>query len=306
MEEREQPVVEKEQSVVEKEQENKIKSAPTTTPSYSSRPNLCFHILSQSNYLYIPKVKKAKSDAHTKEKKRKRNRKQNAEVETHATVESVEGKNKDKSLARKPKPKPKEEVDLDEKSDGVVDHCHSNAEEIQDFHGHRDSDTGAVIKPCRSKKDKKKRKKEFQNSLEKGEGNNKQEEVYTISSGDDDCSKGMKKWIMEYHHNRPGLDALQHQIDEFITAHEEKLEESIIGYIPKETNRKTFGFDELKKAFHAKRSLAVEKKRERKEKEALAAEGGGRLLYTIKVERKLPILKLELLWVRLLKQLKFK
>jgi len=44
----------------------------------------------------------------------------------------------------------------------------------------------------RSKKGKKKRKKEVQNSLEKGEGYNNQKEVYTISSGDDDSSKGMK------------------------------------------------------------------------------------------------------------------
>ncbi|KAG4383892.1 hypothetical protein GLYMA_13G171200v4 [Glycine max] len=48
----------------------------------------------------------------------------------------------------------------------------------------------------------------------------------------------MKKWIMEYHQSRPGLDVLQNQIDDFITAHEAKLEE------------------------------------EREEKEALAAEGG--------------------------------
>ncbi|QCE04642.1 ribosomal RNA-processing protein 7 [Vigna unguiculata] len=46
------------------------------------------------------------------------------------------------------------------------------------------------------------------------------------------------EWIMEYHQSRPGLEVLQHQIDDFIIAHEEKLEE------------------------------------ERKEKEALAAEGG--------------------------------
>ncbi|XP_027928909.1 uncharacterized protein LOC114185403 [Vigna unguiculata] len=227
------------------------------------------------------KVKKAKRDLHRGEKKKKRNREQNTEVEMHATVEGLEAdneihvsdakkekasinkkrKNKDKSLLRKRKPKG-EEVDLEEKSDGVVDNCHSSAEGIQDFGGHRDLDIGAVVKPGRSKKDKKKRKKEVQNSQEKGEGynnqkeverkkevqnsqekgkgynNQKEVEVYTISSGDDDCSKGMKKWIVEYHQSRPGLEVLQHQIDDFIIAHEEKLEE------------------------------------ERKEKEALAAEGG--------------------------------
>jgi len=44
----------------------------------------------------------------------------------------------------------------------------------------------------RSKKDKKKRKKEDRNSQDKGEWYNNLKEVYTISSVDDDCSKGMK------------------------------------------------------------------------------------------------------------------
>ncbi|RHN81263.1 putative ribosomal RNA-processing protein [Medicago truncatula] len=48
----------------------------------------------------------------------------------------------------------------------------------------------------------------------------------------------MKKWIMECHQSRPRLEALQNQIDDFVTSYEEKLEE------------------------------------ERKTKEALAAEGG--------------------------------
>ncbi|RDX91170.1 Ribosomal RNA-processing protein 7-like A, partial [Mucuna pruriens] len=214
------------------------------------------------------KVKKSKRDIHSGEKKKKRNGEQNADVETHVTMENVEvgmqvreakkekdsinkkRKNKDKNLVRKRRPKG-EEVDLKEENgewvvmDGVVDNCHSKGDVVQDFDRHRDSDTEAVIKPCRSKKDKKKRKKEVQNSLEKGEGD-KQEEVYIISSGDDDCSKGMKKWIMEYNQSRPGLEVLQHRIDDFITAHEEKLEE------------------------------------ERKEKEALATEGG----WTVVVQHK--------------------
>jgi len=36
------------------------------------------------------------------------------------------------------------------------------------------------------------------------------------------------EWIMEYHQSRPGLEVLQHQIDDFIIAHEEKLEEVIV------------------------------------------------------------------------------
>ncbi|KAI9123236.1 hypothetical protein K1719_006125 [Acacia pycnantha] len=93
--------------------------------------------------------------------------------------------------------------------------------------GDEDCSKGMTSK---SKKAKKKRKKEAHsvkealNSPENG-GVTDQDEVYSISSGDEDCSKGMKKWITEYHQSRPGLQALQDQIDDFITAHEEKLEE---------------------------------------------------------------------------------
>ncbi|XP_063938242.1 uncharacterized protein LOC108193467 isoform X2 [Daucus carota subsp. sativus] len=74
----------------------------------------------------------------------------------------------------------------------------------------------------------------------------KQDEVYEISSGDEDSSQGMKKWIMEYHQSRPGVKILQDKIDDFIVSHEAKLEQ------------------------------------ERKEREALAAEGG----WTVVVHQK--------------------
>ncbi|XP_066319425.1 uncharacterized protein [Miscanthus floridulus] len=45
-----------------------------------------------------------------------------------------------------------------------------------------------------------------------------------IPSVDEDCSRGMKKWILEYKQKRPGLKALQERIDEFIVAHEEQQE----------------------------------------------------------------------------------
>lgn len=98
-------------------------------------------------------------------------------------------------------------------------------------------------RPGKSKKARKKKKKDH-NSLMKDEEleeNTREadvDDVYMISSGDEDCLKGMKKWVTEYHQSRPGLKVLQQRIDEFITAHEAKLEQ------------------------------------ERKEREALAAEGG--------------------------------
>ncbi|XP_021738456.1 ribosomal RNA-processing protein 7 homolog A-like [Chenopodium quinoa] len=52
------------------------------------------------------------------------------------------------------------------------------------------------------------------------------DDVYEISSVDEDDSKGMKKWIKEFHVRRPGLKVLQEQIDNFITAHEEQEEQA--------------------------------------------------------------------------------
>lgn len=98
-------------------------------------------------------------------------------------------------------------------------------------------------RPGKSKKARKKKKKDH-NSLMKDEELEEntreadEDDVYMISSGDEDCLKGMKKWVTEYHQSRPRLKVLQQRIDEFITAHEAKLEQ------------------------------------ERKEREALAAEGG--------------------------------
>ncbi|KAE8811925.1 calponin homology domain-containing protein [Hordeum vulgare] len=49
--------------------------------------------------------------------------------------------------------------------------------------------------------------------------------VDEIASVDEDCSRGMKKWILEYRQKRPGLKVLQQNIDVFITAHEEQQEQ---------------------------------------------------------------------------------
>ncbi|XP_045816336.1 DNA ligase 1-like isoform X4 [Trifolium pratense] len=151
-------------------------------------------------------------------------------------------KNKDKNLVQRAE---NEEVGLEEQNDGVVEHCDSKEEDIKDSKKLGDSNIEAAIKPCRSKEAKKKRRKEVTKSPENKEQND-EDDIHIISSGDDDCSNGMKKWIMEYHRSRPGLEVLQNQIDEFITTYEEKLEE------------------------------------ERKAKEALAAEGG----WTVVVQKK--------------------
>ncbi|XP_047981651.1 uncharacterized protein LOC125222850 isoform X2 [Salvia hispanica] len=55
---------------------------------------------------------------------------------------------------------------------------------------------------------------------------NAEDEVYQMSSGDEDYSKGMKKWITHYHQSRPGLNVLQERIDDFIMAHEAREEQA--------------------------------------------------------------------------------
>ncbi|XP_020540044.1 protein FAM133 isoform X2 [Jatropha curcas] len=96
--------------------------------------------------------------------------------------------------------------------------------DINNFKGQSE----AVIEG-KSKKSKKKKKEHH--TRKDGETITKeiedavQDEVFYISSGEEDCSKGMRKWLMEYHQSRPGLKVLQESIDQFITAHEEKLEQ---------------------------------------------------------------------------------
>ncbi|KAJ6396270.1 hypothetical protein OIU77_021322 [Salix suchowensis] len=92
-----------------------------------------------------------------------------------------------------------------------------------------ESEVGFNEQKCKSKKTKKKKKehdtsKEEENKVEK-RGETDHGEAYCISSVDEDCSKGLKKWLTDYHQSRPGLKVLQQRLDEFIISHEEKLEQ---------------------------------------------------------------------------------
>ncbi|KAJ4825030.1 hypothetical protein Tsubulata_019289 [Turnera subulata] len=106
------------------------------------------------------------------------------------------------------------------------------------FRGQSEAGIETMIKTRKSKKSERKGKGQSMSNVDEKRGEANQDDVYFISSGDDDCAKGIKKWLTEYHKARPGLKVLQQRIDEFITDHEEKLEQ------------------------------------QRKEREALAAEGG--------------------------------
>lgn len=88
-----------------------------------------------------------------------------------------------------------------------------------------EASVAADMRTRESKKAAKNKEEKFTKSSKK-QVENEADEVYHISSGDEDCSKGMKKWIMEYRQSRPGLKILQQRIDEFITAHEAEEEQA--------------------------------------------------------------------------------
>lgn len=184
----------------------------------------------------------SKTSTHSEEKKKKRKRGKIADngeairmkIEEDSSL-LVEKKKKSSNLKRKKKDKnllekqrPNVQVVSKEQNGGVGENS-SEAQLIEDFKEHGEIDIEVTNQSFKSKKTKKKRKKEAHFVKEvltsPANGGTDQDETYTISSGDEDCSKGMKKWIMEYHQSRPGLKALEDQIDDFITAHEEKLEE---------------------------------------------------------------------------------
>ncbi|MBA0727989.1 hypothetical protein Golax_000934, partial [Gossypium laxum] len=121
---------------------------------------------------------------------------------TENLVATKKGKKKDK-LSKK-KRKSKEKINA---SVGIID---------------KPVDGNEVHLQEKFRKDRKKKSKG--QLLETSKGAN-QDEVYEIPSGDDDCSKGMKKWLTDYHRSRPGLKVLQQRIDEFIIEHEAKLEQ---------------------------------------------------------------------------------
>ncbi|XWS24743.1 hypothetical protein CRYUN_Cryun27aG0010000 [Craigia yunnanensis] len=128
-------------------------------------------------------------------------------------VTTKEERKKDKSSKKKRKSQEKNDASV-----GIVDKLgDEDADHLQKRKG-------------KSKKDRKRKKKNHSSSMENEQLVEKskavdQDEVYEIHSGDKDCSKGMKKWLAEYHKSRPGLKVLQQRIDEFIIAHEAKAEQ---------------------------------------------------------------------------------
>ncbi|XP_038696024.1 ABC transporter F family member 4-like isoform X2 [Tripterygium wilfordii] len=169
-----------------------------------------------------------------KKRKRKKGINDGAEKAIHIgeeedkSIKAAEEKNENKS--RKKKRKGEKRVD-DEI--GKNEQCGAKAVySLEEKNWLSLPDVGMEMRTDKSKGAKKKRKKDG-DTMKKGDLFLKekedididQDDVYHISSGDEDSSAGMKKWITEYHQSRPGLKVLQQRIDDFIIAHEERLEQ---------------------------------------------------------------------------------
>ncbi|KAL3636522.1 hypothetical protein CASFOL_018821 [Castilleja foliolosa] len=103
----------------------------------------------------------------------------------------------------------------------------SNSERLSKAEARKISKAGKSKKPGKTKKKSRSVKNEVTpDKLLESRGEDTHDEVYQMSSGDEDCSKGMKKWITQYHHSRPGLELLQERIDDFIMDHEAKEEQA--------------------------------------------------------------------------------
>ncbi|XP_060971174.1 CAX-interacting protein 4 isoform X2 [Cannabis sativa] len=180
----------------------------------------------------IRKEKKKKGEKSPRKGKLKNTENNNALIEKTDQIDSetADGSNEQHVGRSKKSLKKKKYQNSSKEDDSAEDQIEDTQNEV--FHAPSTDEPILIRKKGKSKeakKNKKKLKKDHDSlkelkSLEKEEVIN-EDDVYLISSGDEDCSKGMKKWITRYHESRPGLTILQERIDEFITVHEAKLEE---------------------------------------------------------------------------------
>ncbi|KAL1194321.1 hypothetical protein V5N11_003918 [Cardamine amara subsp. amara] len=185
--------------------------------------------LQDANSSEKPKIKKLELKKKKKKKKKKKMAEEinsspvdiskQSQPRLEATLdEKVKGK---KGKMNKTKKKRKAEEISSASVDDEDDHLKCEV----------DGDNGTEIRNRKSKKSNKKKKidltstKEIEKSSDKINEIEEEEDVYQISSGDEDCSKGMKKWVTDYYESRPGLDELQERIDDFMAAHEERLDQ---------------------------------------------------------------------------------
>lgn len=183
-------------------------------------------IPSQDDAIRAGKKKKGEKSPRNKRVKTVENSNALVTKSDQADNETDGGFNEEKGRSKKARKKEKAQNSLKE-LEKLRDKEDAYQSEV--FHVPAAHEDRLKRKKGKSKEAKKKKKKDYGSSREvksqEKEGGADEVNVYIISSVDEDCSKGMKKWITEYHQSRPGLTILQQRIDEFITAHEEKLEQ---------------------------------------------------------------------------------
>ncbi|KAK4426291.1 Ribosomal RNA-processing protein 7A [Sesamum alatum] len=140
---------------------------------------------------------------------------------------NVEGINRGDHLNEKDDVSEQQNEEMAGKTESKPQHHIANSQGLNKVDTSRRSKKGKSKKPGKIEK-----KKQFvanelssDNLLEK-RGEDAEDEVYQMSSGDEDYSKGMRKWITRYHQSRPGLKLLQEKIDDFIMAHEAREEQA--------------------------------------------------------------------------------
>ncbi|KAK3029968.1 hypothetical protein RJ639_038773 [Escallonia herrerae] len=170
-----------------------------------------------------------KSDGEKKKKKILKNKNMKNDKITEVGMgddldeqnDANEAEGKESSKSRKKK----------RKSEKVKKAATNNVDELE-----HEIEDGSCQQNGKSKKARKMKKelvlsRNDDRSVEKGEGL-EEDEVYQISSGDEDCSRGKKKWIIEFHQRRPGVKILQQRIDDFITAHDAQEEHAYYLFTP--------------------------------------------------------------------------
>ncbi|VVB09187.1 unnamed protein product [Arabis nemorensis] len=178
------------------------------------------------------------SPADGKMQKKRKAKGGNVDISELSQITSEEKIKGNKSKLNKTKNKRKaEEINsgpVDHEDDHLkseVDGDKGSSEDVNADMASNETETRNRNLKGKSKKSNKKRKtnrsstKENETSSEKMNETEEEKDVYQISSGDEDCSKGMKKWVTDYYESRPGLDELQKRIDDFMTDHEERLEQ---------------------------------------------------------------------------------
>ncbi|KAM3243447.1 hypothetical protein ACQJBY_055402 [Aegilops geniculata] len=211
--------------IVSVKQKKKIKRAKVTSCCTKAH-----NLVTLNEDEATPKLKKKKSKKQLKESK--------SPVEVQSPLDSNDaGTLKLKKKKRKVK-EGKSSVEPNDADDILHENLDEETLNADVNQRAAESEVMDIGEPEKAKKRKKNKKEKVKQSGEVNgtdmqvsvrEDNLEVHEVDTanvdeIASVDEDCSRGMKKWILEYRQKRPGLKVLQQNIDVFITAHEEQQE----------------------------------------------------------------------------------